>query len=292
MPEQLTHPTYGVIAPGSDPATKPVGTGPFRFVEYVKGQRLVVERNPDYWGQKAQVQRITFRFLPDDNSRVLALRAGEIDLAADVPREAARDLASAPGIKVITSGVGSYEALYVNIHGDPPYDLGQERAVRQAVALGVDRQTIVQSVWQGNAEVSQTLVPAAVLGSYASQVQGQVFDPAAARRALDEAGWQVGGDGIRSRNGRQLHLTLVAGFPSAEVHRPMPEALQAQLKAVGIDLAIVTTPDNATYTARLKSGEGDLWAEIGSQNQADPCFHTGSARSAFARLGLLLTSGS
>ena len=272
MPEQLTHPTYGVIAPGSDPATKPVGTGPFRFVEYVKNQRVVVERNPDYWGQKAQVQRITFRFLPDDNSRVLALRAGEIDLAADVPREAARDLASAPGIKVITSGVGSYEALYVNIHGDPPYDLGQERAVRQAVALGVDRQTIVQSVWQGNAEVSQTLVPAAVLGSYASQVQGQVFDPAAARRALDEAGWQVGGDGIRSRNGRQLHLTLVAGFPSAEVHRPMPEALQAQLKAVGIDLAIVTTPDNATYTARLKSGEGDLWAEIGSQNQADPCF--------------------
>ena len=50
MPEQLTHPTYGVIAPGSDPATKPVGTGPFRFVEYVKDQRLVVERNADYWG--------------------------------------------------------------------------------------------------------------------------------------------------------------------------------------------------------------------------------------------------
>jgi peptide/nickel transport system substrate-binding protein len=272
MPEQLTHPTYGVIAPGSDPATKPVGTGPFRFVEYVKNDRLVVERNPEYWGQKAQVQRITFRFMPDNNTRVLALRAGEVDLAYDVPREAAKDLASTPGVKTVTSPVGAYEALYVNIHGSAPYDLGQDRAVRQALSMAVDRQAIVQSVWQGNAEVSQTMVPAAVLGQYASLVQGQQYDPAAAQQALDAAGWVPGADGIRTKGGRPLHLTLVAGFPTAEDHRPMPEALQFQLKQVGVDLAIVTTPDNATYTARLQSGEGDLWAEIGNQNQADPCF--------------------
>jgi peptide/nickel transport system substrate-binding protein len=272
MPEQLTHPTYGVIAPGSDPATSPVGTGPFKFVEYVKNERLVVERNPDYWGQKAQIQRLTFRFMPDNNTRVLALRAGEVDLAYDVPREAARDLSSTPGLKAVTSPVGAYEALYVNIHGAAPYDLGQDRAVRQALSMAVDRQAIVQSVWQGNAEVSQTLVPAAVLGNYAGSLKGQTYDPAAARQALDTAGWVPGADGIRTKNGRPLHLTLVAGFPTAEDHRPMPEALQSQLKQVGIDLAIVSTPDNATYTARLQAGEGDLWAEIGNQNQADPCF--------------------
>jgi len=272
MPEQLTHPTYGVIAPGGDPAAKPVGSGPFKFVEYVKDQRLVVERNPDYWGQKAQLQRITFRFMPDNNTRVLALRAGEIDLAADVPREAVKDMSAAAGVKVVTSPVGGYEALYVNMHGDAPYDLGHDRAVRQALTMSVDRQSIVQSVWQGNAEVSQTMVPAAVLGKYASTVKGHTYDPGAARKVLDDAGWQPGADGVRTKSGRPLRLTLVAGFPSAEVHRPMPEALQAQLKEVGIDLAIAGTPDNATYTARLKSGEGDLWAEIGNQNQADPCF--------------------
>ena len=272
MPEQLTHPTYGIIAPGSDPATKPVGSGPFKFTEYVKGQRLVVDRNPDYWGPKAQLQRITFRFMPDNNTRALALRAGEVDLAYDVPREAAKDLATTPGAKIVTSPVGAYEALYVNIHGDPPYDLGQQREVRQALSMAIDRQSIVQSVWQGNGEVSQTMVPAAVLGSYASMVKGQAFDVAGARKVLDDEGWVAGADGIRTHNGRPLHLTLIAGFPSAEDHRPMPEALQAQLKAIGVDLAIVTTPDNATYTARLKSGEGDLWAEIGNQNQADPCF--------------------
>lgn len=272
MPEQLTHPTYGIIAPGSDPASKPIGTGPFKFVQYDRSQQLVVERNADYWGQKAQLQKITFRFMPDDNTRVLALRAGEVDIAFDVPREAARDLAATPGVKVVTSPVGAYEALYVNIHGSPPYDLGQDRAVRQALAMAVDRQSIVQSVWQGNAEVSQTMVPAAVLGNHASLVTGQVFDQAGARKILDDAGWKAGADGIRVKNGRPLKLTLVAGFPSAEQHRPMPEALQAQLKQIGVDLTIAVTPDNTTYTARLQSGEGDLWAEIGSQNQADPCF--------------------
>jgi peptide/nickel transport system substrate-binding protein len=138
--------------------------------------------------------------------------------------------------------------------------------------MAVDRQAIVQSVWQGNAEVSQTMVPAAVLGNYAGMVKGQTFDQAGARQVLDAAGWLPGADGIRMKNGRPLHLTLIAGFPTAEDHRPMPEALQSQLKQVGIDLAIVNTPDNATYTARLQSGEGDLWAEIGNQNQADPCF--------------------
>src|SRR5262249_22505513 len=133
MPEQLTHPTYGIIAPNSDPATKQVGTGPFRFVEYVKGQRIVVERNPDYWGIPASLEKLTFRFMPDDNGRVLALRAGEIDLAYDVPRESAKELASLKGIKVVTSSVGSYEALDVNVHGDPPYDLGQDPAIRRAL---------------------------------------------------------------------------------------------------------------------------------------------------------------
>ena len=137
MPEQLTHPTYGVIAPGSDPPTKPVGTGRSNSssTSKINAWSSSVIRTTGATRRSCSASRSPPGFMPDDNSRALALRAGEIDLAADVPREAARDLASVPGLKVITSGVGSYEALYVNIHGDPPYDLGQERAVRQAVAL-------------------------------------------------------------------------------------------------------------------------------------------------------------
>ena len=270
--QQLVHPNWSIIAPGTEPATKTIGTGPFKLVEYVKGDHLTVERFADYWGEKPKLDRITFKFVPDPNTRVLSLQSGDVQLAYEVPREAAKDVAKYKGLKTVTSQVGAYEALYVNIHGKPPYDLGQDPAVRQALAYAIDKASIVQNVWQGNAEPSQTMIPASILGKSAGLIKGTSFDPARARQILDAAGWKPGPDGIRAKDGRRLSLTMIVGFPSADIHRPMPEFVQAQLKDVGIELKIVQTPDNPAYTARLKSGEGDLWAEAGSQNDANPCF--------------------
>ena len=89
---------------------------------------------------------------------------------------------------------------------------------------------------------------------------------------LEEAGWIAGADGIREKDGRPLSLLLVSGFPSASDHGAMPELVQAQLREVGIAVEIVRTEDTATYEARLQTGEGDLWAEAGSQNDGNPCF--------------------
>ncbi|HYX44473.1 MAG TPA: ABC transporter substrate-binding protein, partial [Acidimicrobiales bacterium] len=83
VPEQIVHPNNAVYAPGADPGKNPVGTGPFRFVEYLPKERIVVDRNADYWGNKAKLQRITFRFFPDPSARRLALQAGDIDFAFD-----------------------------------------------------------------------------------------------------------------------------------------------------------------------------------------------------------------
>ena len=81
-----------------------------------------------------------------------------------------------------------------------------------------------------------------------------------------------GANGVREKDGRPLKLTMIVGFPSAEDHRSMPEFVQAQLRDVGIEVEIVQTPDTATYETRLAAGEGDLWAERGSQNDGNPCF--------------------
>nr|MBA3969690.1 ABC transporter substrate-binding protein [Gemmatimonadota bacterium] len=70
--EQLVHSSYSMVAPGSDPAVHPVCTGPFRFVEYLRANRLTVERNDQYWGEKARLRKLTFRFIPDENTRALA----------------------------------------------------------------------------------------------------------------------------------------------------------------------------------------------------------------------------
>lgn len=270
--EQLTHPNYSIIAPGSNPGKLPVGTGPFRFVEYKPGEYLLVERFNRYWGNPAGFQRLRIRFIPDGNTRLLALRSGSVDAIADVPREAVSEVASMPGVQVFRAPVGAYQALYFNIRGETPYDLGRDRAVRRAVAMAIDPEPIVREVWAGAAEAQRTFVPAAMLGPHADRVRGTMHDLEQARRLLQESGWQPGPDGIRVREGRRLKLVLVVGFPNAEVHRPLPELLQAQLRKAGIELAIAMTPDLASYSARLERGEGDLWAELGSQNDANPCF--------------------
>ena len=267
--------TGGIVAPNTDPVDTRIGTGPFKEVEYVKDGRYVVEAYAGYWGNKAKLARLTFRFMPDSTTRMLALKAGEVDVIYDVPREATQDITSDSKLKLARSTVGAYEALYFNIHGKQPYDLGQDPAIRQATALGIDAAAIINGVWQGNAELNKTMIPPGILGSAGQVIQGPAYDPAKAKQLLDGAGWAPGAGGVREKDGRQLKLTMIVGYPSAEIHKPMPELVQAQLKDVGIALDIVQTPDVASYNARLTSGEGDLWAEVGNQVDGDPCYLPG-----------------
>jgi peptide/nickel transport system substrate-binding protein len=271
--EQLNHPNDSIVAPNTNPAEVRIGTGPFREVEYVAEDRYVVEAYDGYWGPDTpRVQRITFRFYPDPTTRVLALQSGEVDLVSEAPPEAAAQLESEGQFRVITSEVGAYQALYVNIHGAEPYDLGSDPAVREALAAAIDKETIVAGVWQGFADPSTTMIPPAILGPAAANIQPVVADPARAAEILDAAGWAPGANGVREKDGRPLKLTMIVGFPNAEVFRSMPEFVQAQLRDVGIEVEIVQTPDTATYETRLAAGEGDLWAEEGSQNDGNPCF--------------------
>lgn len=270
--QQISHPSNSIVAPDTEPAEVRVGTGPFVEVEYLREDRYVVAANEDYYAGRPNLDGITFRFIPDATTRMLALQSEEVDLIVDVPRESASELAGSEGFMVMTSLVGAYEALYINIHGEEPYDLGQDSAVREALAYAIDKQSIVDGVWQGNAEISNTMIPPRILGSAVDIVIGTEYDPERAMQTLEEAGWVEGSGGVREKDGRQLTLTMIVGFPNAEIHTPMPEFVQAQLQDVGIELEIVQTPDTATYEARLATGEGDLWAENGNQNDGNPCF--------------------
>jgi peptide/nickel transport system substrate-binding protein len=271
VPEQLVHPNYGVVAPGSDIGEEPVGTGPFQFVEYQPKEHITVERNPDYWGEEPKLERLQFRFYPDANARALALQSGDVDLIYDVPRPDVENLRS-QGLTVDTSPVGAYEAMYANAYGKAPYDELNDVRVRKAVAMSIDREALVEGVLDGLATTDQTWVPPSSLGEHAELISGHSFDPEAARELLDEAGWVVGSDGIRTKDGERLTVTLVSGFPSAEAHRPIPSFLQSQLAEVGIEVEIVERPDSASFQALIATGEGELFLEQGSQNDANPGF--------------------
>jgi peptide/nickel transport system substrate-binding protein len=273
LPAQLVHPQFGIHAPGVDLTQQQIGTGPFKMVEYVKDQRVVVERNPNYWGTPANVGRIEFRFFPDPQARILALQAGEVDVIYDVAPDAARALQDAGELQVIAADVSAYQYLMVMLTGNEQYQLGQDKAIRQALGYAIDRETLVSDAFDGFAFNGQTFIPPAILGDNAGKIKGFSYDPEQAKAILEAAGWvDSDGDGLREKDGKPLRLELINGFPSAAENSSTAEILQAQAKDVGIDLQIVNTPDNPAYEARLKDKQGDVFLEIGNQNSATPCF--------------------
>jgi peptide/nickel transport system substrate-binding protein len=237
-------------------------------VSYSAEEELVVERNENYWGEPAKLDKITFRFYPDDTTRVLALQNGEVDLINDVPQGILFSLEGQSGIKIMTSPVGNVTLMYVarrDAEGNPK--LLANPLLRRAVAASMDSESYVSGVLDGNAEVVDTIAPPAVLGDYADMVEGVDYDTAEAERLLDEAGWTRDGDGIRTKNGRPLEPTIVFG----RVDLTTVEFVQAQLREVGIDGKIAQL-DPGAYTDALDNGDYDLDISIPNQNDANPAF--------------------
>lgn len=268
--EQINHPTYAVLAAGEDPLNdpKPTCTGPFEVVSYTPEQQLVVQRNENYWGKAPRLDKITFRFYPDDTTRVLALQNGEVDLITEVPQGILASIESDPGIKIQKSPVGNVTLIYVarrDSAGNPK--LLADPALRRAVAASIDTEAFVNGVLGGNAEVIDTVSPPAVLGEFADMVKGVDYNPAEAERLLDQAGWTRQADGIRAKNGRPLTLEIIY----ARVDLTVAEFVQSQLREVGID-ARVKQLDTGAYSDALDSGDYDLDISQPSQNDANPAF--------------------
>ncbi len=267
--EQLVHPSFSMVAPGSDPATRPICTGPFRFAQYVRGSHLTAERNDRYWGEKAKLRKLTFRFIPDDNTRALALRSGEVDLILDVHRSMAAALEAAPGIRVVRAAPGAVMLVYIATRGEPPYTKLADPTLRRAVALAIDRQLLVDRVLEGEAAAVPTVNPPVVLGRHAARVKGVPHDPREAARLLEAAGWRVGGDGVRVRDGDRLRLTMLT--QPGSVDPAVAQFVQAELARVGIEVEIEQL-DPGAYSSRINSGRFDLDIELPNQNDANPAF--------------------
>lgn len=267
--DQLVHPGYSVIAPGSDPVARPDCTGPFRFVEYVPQSHITVARNDAYWGPKAKLQRVTFRFFQDDNTRALALRAGEVDAIFDVNRATIASLEATPGIKVAASPPGSTILMYIATRGAPSYTRMADQRVRRAVAMAIDRKLLVERVLGGYAALQNTVNPPTVVGKYAAIVNGVSYDPEGARRLLDAAGWRLSAGRVRKKGAERLELVMI--MQPGNVDRAVGEYIQAQLAAVGAELRIDQL-DPGAFSTRVNSGTFDLDIEVPSQNDANPAF--------------------
>ena len=138
-----------VAEKGDDFAAHPIGTGPFKFVEWVKGDRVTLEANPDYWRAKPKVQRVTFRFIPETATRIASLLNGETDIIENIPPDQVDRVAGSPNATVGKTSDGMIVAYYqFDTRADSPV---KNVKVRQAISHAIDWDTIVKDLLRGHA---------------------------------------------------------------------------------------------------------------------------------------------
>ncbi|HYR64246.1 MAG TPA: ABC transporter substrate-binding protein, partial [Actinomycetota bacterium] len=261
LPEQIVHPEGSIVEQGKDfDASPDAGTGPFKVVSYAPGQAVVLDRFDGYWGTKPQVQRMNIRFLPDPQTRLEALKSGQVDFVVDLPANATSSLTGDKTFRVVRSKPGRNFLIYIN---KTQGRVGSDPAVRQAVAMAIDTKDYTQVALAGNADPGRWMAPQSVLGSSAQLVTAPVFDAKQAATVLDAAGWKAGADGIRVKDGTRLAMKLLG---QADTPTGSGEFVQSQLKTVGIDVQIVPTPDTATRNTLYNSGKGDYDLDLEGPN--------------------------
>jgi peptide/nickel transport system substrate-binding protein len=242
----------------------PIGTGPFKFKEWVRGSHLVYERNPDYWdAPRPYLDTLIVRFIADPAARAIAIETGEIDLApsAPVPYSDLDRLKQLPNIGFETRGY-QYSNSISRVEFNLERDIFKDVRVRRAFAHAIDRNVIFNTVNYGyGAPISGPISPN-LTRWYVKDLKTYPIDLTAAEALLDEAGYPRGADGIRFK----VNLDYV---PSAETFPRGSEYIRQALAKIGVDVAI-RTQDFATYTKRIYADRDFDFAFQGMSNLFDP----------------------
>jgi peptide/nickel transport system substrate-binding protein len=253
---------------------KPMGSGPFEFVQWKHGDSITVKRNPNYtWGPKffetagkaPSVETIVFRFIEDASTRLAALESGQANAIQGI----------APFDQARLGNSGRYDVIEVKKNGQPGgLNLNTQRfptselEVRQAMALAIDRDAINKSVYAGTNFPSRYLLEEKMGKWLNKDAALPEQDIEKAKQTLEDAGWKVGGDGIRTKDGKRLVVKVVCGQDTQQALT----LVQAQMKVVGIqfDVQAGSTAQVSTLTTGAAGDYNASWATAGGRTNEDP----------------------
>ncbi|MGN4127426.1 ABC transporter substrate-binding protein [Lysinibacillus sphaericus] len=243
-------------------STNPVGTGPFKFVEWKRNDSITIEKNAEYYlDGLPKLDKVIYRSIPDNSARLNALTAGEVDVVdglspsdkASIEANANLQLIERPSMNV------GYLGLTVT---RPPFD---NVKVRQAVNYAIDKQALVDAFYEGLAEPAKNPMPPVISG-YNDAITGYEYDPEKAKALLAEAGY----------DGKEIELwAMPVPRPYMPDGQKVAEAIQKNLADVGIPSKIVTF-EWATYLEKAQNGEADafLLGWTGDNGDADNFLYT------------------
>ncbi len=237
-------------------AQHPVGTGAFRFVEWVRDDHITLAANPSYYRRGLpRVQRVVFRVIKDNSARFLALKAGEIQLMELPNPDDVKTALADPALKVALRPAFNSGWLRFNMN----LPLLQDRRIREAIALAIDRPSIVQALYGGYGQVADQLLPPVMWGR--ADIRPTPYDPDRARRLLTEAGYP---------NGFSLEFWYMpisrTYFPNGKV---IATAIASDLSKVGIR-AHLMTEDWASYLNDRATNKFQIFMIGGTGDYGDP----------------------
>lgn len=240
----LAYPTGLLVSPaaveagGAEFGRAPVGTGPFKFAEWRSNEAVVIEKNPDYWGEMAGTEAVVFRPITDANTRVAEMLAGGIDMMVEVPPNSLGQF-QGDAYKVIEQAGPHVWFLILNAKEGPFAD----KLVRQAANYAINKEALVNDVLEGTAEVAAGPTPPAFAWAYNDALDPYPYDPEKAKELLAEAGAE----------GAELTFYVTEGGSGMLDPIPMGTAIQADLEAVGFDVSIETYEWN-TFLGEVNPG--------------------------------------
>lgn len=224
--------------------------GPFRLASHTRGQTLILERDPGYWERpRPYLDRLIFRVIPEVASQVNQLLAGHVDLVRVVPPRDVDRLRAHEDMELIEFPSRDWGFLAWN-NAVPPFD---DRRVRRAMSLAINRKAAVDSVFFGHARLARGPILSS-MWAFNRDLPVLPYDPDGARELLTEAGWRdSNGDGLLERGGRQLQFDIL--YPAANtLRRDLGQLISADLARVGVRARLVPV-ETATFLARQERGE-------------------------------------
>ncbi len=230
----------------SKPVSFPPGTGPFKFVEWRPRQRLVLERFDGYWGQKAYIDRLMIRPIPNSTVRFTALRAGDVDIVERAPYEWVKPVnqGKIKGIHIVQAARAGYRHLEFNVAA-PPFD---NKKLRLAVAHAINKLEILHAAYYGFGEVTDQLYPKGHTW-YFDGIPSPERDLEKAKALLKEAGYKGEPITITGRQGEDMETEGAT--------------LQFQLKQIGMNI-VLRVVDYGAYVAKQRAGDFALRFSGGS----------------------------
>ncbi len=248
-------PRYYAENPPEKVAFAPVGAGGYKFVSYKAGQGLVLKAFDKYRLGKPPVDDVVIKAVPEVATRISELKAGSADLMVGVPADLKASLDKTPGVKVIVAP--SYRRLFVAIKQGRHPALADVR-VRQAMNHAVDCEEIAGALLGGMATCRIDLINTPYNNP---KLKPFAYDPAKAAKLLDEAGWTLGKDGVRVKDGKRLSLDFDTTNGSYLMDKEIAQVMADSWRQVGIeikDLRVIDSAINAQMRARQGAGYRDL----------------------------------